>query len=186
MGHDNDNELPRTRAEAMEKGLKFYFTGKPCRDNKHLARRKASTGACVECERESYRRSYKKNRDKIIRASQAWYSKNKKRKAATDLARGHANPKVRQQAKEWRERNPDKVKAYRERWEANNPGKPQEAKKRYAVNNPEKVMKNVRNRRARLRGSDGKHTADDIAAILKRQKYQCAECGASVKKRSDR
>lgn len=185
MEHDNDNELPRTRAEAKEKGLRHYFTGKPCR-NKHVANRKASTGNCVQCDVESYKRSYEKNKDKIIKAAQEWYRANKKRKAATDLARYHAKPAVRQQNKEWRERNPDKVKAYREKWVANNPDKHREVQRNYTANNPEAVQANVRKRRARLRNSDGAHTASDIAAILERQRYRCAECGVSVKKRGDR
>lgn len=185
MKHDNDNDLPRSRAEAKEKGLRHYFTGEPCR-NGHVDKRKTSDGRCLTCAKESNKRSYEANKEERIKGAQQWYAKNKKRKAATDLARWHANPKVRRQAKEWRERNPDKVKAYREKWVANNPDKHREVQRNYTANNPETVQANVRKRRARLRNSTGSHTANDIADILKRQRYQCAECGVSVRKRSDR
>lgn len=43
-----------------------------------------------------------------------------------------------------------------------------------------------RTRRARKSGLNGTHTKADIDEILRRQKYKCAECGASVKKRANR
>lgn len=39
---------PSRRSSAVELGLRFYSTGKPCRYG-HLARRYASTGGCVVC-----------------------------------------------------------------------------------------------------------------------------------------
>lgn len=187
MEHDYDNELPATREEANAKGLKFYFTGKPCRDNKHLSKRKVSTGRCVACEAASNKRSYENHRaERIAKAAARSASIDIEKRRAYWLARYHNNPKVKQQNREWRERNPDKVRAYREKWIANNPEKHRKVQRNYTANNPEAVQANVRKRRARLRNSTGSHTAEDIAAILKRQKHQCAECGASVKKRSDR
>lgn len=184
--HDNDNELPRSRAEAVEKGLKFYFTGKPCRDSKHVARRKASTGRCVECDKAADKRSYEKHKKSRIAKAKAWKGRNKEKVREYCLNRYHNNPKVQAQNAEWRERNQDKVRASRKKWEKNNTEKSRIAKKEYAARNPEKVQSNVRRRRARLRRSDGSHTADDVAYILKRQQYKCAECGCSVKKRDSR
>lgn len=43
--------LPRTRAEALAIGVKWYFTGLPCKHG-HVAGRRVSTRACVECERQ--------------------------------------------------------------------------------------------------------------------------------------
>jgi hypothetical protein len=39
-----------SRAEAKAKGLKRYFTGKPCKHG-HVAERQVSNATCVECER---------------------------------------------------------------------------------------------------------------------------------------
>jgi len=39
-----------SRAEAKAKGLRFYFTGKPCKHG-HVAERVAFNATCVECER---------------------------------------------------------------------------------------------------------------------------------------
>jgi 5-methylcytosine-specific restriction endonuclease McrA len=114
------------------------------------------------------------------------YEGNKEAKAAYDINRYHTNPKVREQQREWRARTPEKQREYKERWKQKYPDRHREVQRRYTANNPEKVQSNVRNRRARVRNAVGSHTRDDIHAILVRQKYQCAECGASVKKRCDR
>ena len=37
-----------TRQEAMQRGLKNYFTGKPCKKG-HVAKRYTSASKCVEC-----------------------------------------------------------------------------------------------------------------------------------------
>lgn len=40
--------LPSSRAEALEMGVKHYFTGKPCRHG-HLEKRVAPAGGCLGC-----------------------------------------------------------------------------------------------------------------------------------------
>jgi hypothetical protein len=37
-----------SRADARAKGLKRYFTGKPCKRG-HVVKRRVDTGDCVEC-----------------------------------------------------------------------------------------------------------------------------------------
>lgn len=161
------------------------MTGKACR-NGHVEKRKASNGKCVVCEKASDRKSYEKHREERIVKAAAWKNDNVEKVRAYCLDRYHNNPKVKRQNKEWRERNPDKVRASRKKWLVNNPEKRRESIRRYTAAHPETVQSNVRKRRARLRGTAGSHTADDITSILMRQKYKCAECGCSIKKRSER
>jgi hypothetical protein len=40
--------LPRARKDAIETGLTYYFTDKPCRDG-HLNKRYARSGVCIDC-----------------------------------------------------------------------------------------------------------------------------------------
>jgi hypothetical protein len=47
-----------TREEAKARGLKRYFTGKPC-PNGHVAERYVSHKNCIECQQEKTRRKYK-------------------------------------------------------------------------------------------------------------------------------
>ena len=46
----------------------------------------------------------------------------------------------------------------------------------YYANNPEVFSANARNRRARVRSSEGSHTADDVRAIFESQRGLCAAC----------
>jgi 5-methylcytosine-specific restriction endonuclease McrA len=55
-------------------------------------------------------------------------------------------------------------------------------RQRAYLRNPERFKQNRRNREARLRGPAGKHTAADVAALCKRQKYRCAHCRVSVRR----
>ena len=43
----------KPRAEAIAKGLKWYFTGKPCRKG-HIAKRQVSSKSCWECHQLAY------------------------------------------------------------------------------------------------------------------------------------
>ena len=44
-----------SRTEAKAKGLRFYFTGKPCAKG-HVAARRVANETCVECERAALKR----------------------------------------------------------------------------------------------------------------------------------
>jgi len=45
-----------SRAEAKAKGLKRYFTGKPCKHG-HVAERQVYNATCVVCERAAMKKS---------------------------------------------------------------------------------------------------------------------------------
>lgn len=102
MQHDNDNEFPRTRAEAVEKGLKRYCTGQPCR-NGHVALRITSNQICVTCDME-WRT---KNRDGLLSGKRERYRANRDRELAY--------------ARQYRSENRDNVLGATRRWKANNP-----------------------------------------------------------------
>lgn len=98
------NELPRTQEEAIERGVKFYFTGEPCR-NGHTSPRYTAGKSCVSCisvrneQRKDYQRAYQAaNADKI----------REKRKA---YAIANA-VKINEYKKYWKEENSKKMKEY--------------------------------------------------------------------------
>lgn len=62
MQADNNNELPRTRAEAKAVGSKRYFTGKTCK-NGHVEPRYTCDGACMGCSRVKSLSLYYDNRE---------------------------------------------------------------------------------------------------------------------------
>lgn len=157
------NNLPSTKADAREVGAKHYFTGIPCARG-HIAKRYTSTGQCTDCQRDNrtkWRTSNPdKERDSRIRSLRAWALRNpEKKKEHARLYNKKASAKNVARAYRWKEAN----------------------KERHA----ELQNASDRRRRARERGG-GSHTANDVTAILVRQKYKCAECGARVRDRDSR
>ena len=84
-----------TNKEANEQGLKFYFTGKPCK-NGHIAERQVSNRSCCMCLSENYKKWYStgyseycsKNKNKIRKNASSWLQKNKdKANAKTAMRR---------------------------------------------------------------------------------------------------
>lgn len=70
-----------SRKEAKEKGLKRYFTGKPCKHG-HICERYVNRGACIECNRgekiNEKRRNFRLlNRDRVLQQRNLHYYKNK-------------------------------------------------------------------------------------------------------------
>lgn len=62
-----------SRKEALEQNLKYYFTGKPCK-NGHIDERQPKTCVCRQCVRDSGKKWYNKNivnmewkKDRIIK-----------------------------------------------------------------------------------------------------------------------
>jgi len=59
----NSAAWPTTQAQAIELGIKRYYTGKPCLRG-HYALRHASTGGCCECLKENRQGPLRKKRAK--------------------------------------------------------------------------------------------------------------------------
>jgi 5-methylcytosine-specific restriction endonuclease McrA len=166
---------------AKAAGLTHYFTGKPCKRG-HLVLRQVSGAACTEC---SYLRSKQwdsahrqeraiaakvyadANREKVRAASTKWRLENRDMaRAATKRWISSNLERVAENKKDWRVRNPDKSRAANEKWRAAN---------------LDKMKVNWSNRKARVRGAGGSHTAEDIKRIFAAQKGKCGYCRASLK-----
>lgn len=115
MGHDNDNELPRTRAEAKKVGAKRYFTGEPCK-NGHIDLRVTKDGRCMECSREKTRQIIKRDPGKKRERDRQYRIRNKEKLAAKRLEKKEERAAGQ---KAWRDRNPD----YSQKWKKANPDK---------------------------------------------------------------
>jgi hypothetical protein len=94
-----------TPAEAFERGMKKYFTGKPCKHG-HVAERYLINGYCFECSRLKWqRRPKRKQYDK----TKAW------RAAHPNLHEYRA-----EEARKWRAKHPEVYKAIKQRYRATN------------------------------------------------------------------
>ena len=106
----NTTQLPKTRKEAQELGVKYYFTGEPCKHG-HIAPRKTK-GSCVEClkvewqeaaeKRADYFREYNK-RENVKERKNAWYEVNREQVIQAAATRPLEVKRVYQKA--WKERN---------------------------------------------------------------------------------
>lgn len=98
--------LPATRAEALERGSKFFYTGEECA-NGHLSPRRSSSSRCLECET---------THDAGRRFDAEWI----RREREYDLAR-RTDPEFKEQMRQhflaYRERNREQLNAkQRERY----------------------------------------------------------------------
>ncbi|MDO3431151.1 hypothetical protein QWJ46_00490 [Rhizobium sp. CBN3] len=104
----NDNEkLPRTRAEAKALGGIHYYTGKPCKHG-HIDVRYTTDGACAECARIKGLRRYYENWEENKSKTREYMN----RRYAEDEAFRNA-AKAKQKAPEIREKKKEYYRAWR-------------------------------------------------------------------------
>lgn len=188
----NDNQPIRygpwlpTKAMALACGATTYFNGNPCIRG-HISPRAVSSRNCIACLYENgvKRRTSPETAD-LVRTYMREYFATRK---ATDPEfavrlrelgrRGDAKPGRRARQNEIRKFKIANDEVFREHINARN----RPLKRAWKKANPEVVAADGRTRRARLRGSEGSHTAGEVEEIHKRQKYKCAECGVSTKEK---
>jgi hypothetical protein len=56
--------MPGSRLEALERGLKKYYTGKPCAAG-HVSTRWTLSGSCVQCQKDAAAKNVSKMRDRL-------------------------------------------------------------------------------------------------------------------------
>ncbi len=117
-----------TRAAAKARGLKRYFTGKPCKRG-HITERYVVDYSCVDCHRE-WDKSHPEEKRR-------WAQANKEKVQETGLA---ANRRYREKHQE---ESREYQKLWKRRWRQNNPEEARaigsEFQRRRRKNNPDKV-----------------------------------------------
>jgi len=121
-----------------------------------------------------------------------WREANKERLRQKRKERYEANKEeMRERARQWREANPEYQKKYfrvyylenkarlkqhmRQYYEANKERMNEQARQHYQANK-ERFLEYGRNRRARVRGAQGKHSFEEIWQMLEDQAHMCAYC----------
>jgi hypothetical protein len=161
---------------------------------------------CKSCERakrstpefKAWLREWKKKPEQVEKRRQ--YSQSDTRKEvlrrhaqtaafkSTQRTYREANPDV---GLAWVAANPDKVRGYKRKWQHANPDAQVEwakvnpervriYKKKWREAHPEACRVHVMNRRARLRGAVGRHTAAEVKELFQRQHGRCAACKAAL------
>jgi len=160
---------------AKSLGLKKYSTGKLCKRG-HISERWVSTGMCCECLKISAKEKYwedpNKSRDKARKKynpiyAAAYYAENK--------------DSVLSNNKKWLDENKDRKKQIDAEYRKTQKEKIRAANAKWAFENPEKIRSKDRTRDARIKGSDGSHTAYDVLKILDAQSWSCVYCDTSLR-----
>jgi 5-methylcytosine-specific restriction endonuclease McrA len=154
-----------TRSKARAARLIHYDEGRLCPRNHIPIRRLVSTGGCVVCQREHAARYYRLDPDKMVAKALKWARDNPDKFREKEARRDRSKDAPVKAAH--RLRNLEKLREYMAEWQRNN---------------PERRRANQAKRRARLRGSDGAYTPEDVAALLSVQGGRCAYCRKSVKR----
>lgn len=173
-----------SRDAARAEGLKYYFTGEPCRRG-HVDRRVVRDGRCWECFKAwrrrpevmkkltSYSRGYREaNKDKVRAFKGAWRERNRDKTNAREREKRAFNPEPRKRAQK--------------KFYENNKRKVIESNKKWQKRNPERYRGLLRaawsRRRARKRGAVGSHNAAQLLDLLRKQKERCMECKKKIRK----
>jgi 5-methylcytosine-specific restriction endonuclease McrA len=99
-----------TRKEALASGLKFYFTGKPCKHG-HICERWYD-GACVICKKKLNNEYYSRHSDRVIKHVMQRYRENPEAKIEQITRWAKKNrERVRKNHRDWSHKNPIKVAA---------------------------------------------------------------------------
>lgn len=107
------------------------------------------------------------NKEKLYAKHRLWYAKNAEAQRQKKREQRAANPEIhkarlRQGYRKFRDKRLAEVKAH-------------------YLKSPASIDEARRNRRARVRGAEGKHTLADIRALLVIQKGKCVYCKADIK-----
>lgn len=131
-----------SRKEALDKGLRHYFTGKPCK-NGHLSLRLTKQCNCLECDAEAKRNASPEKKKALAEKALS------KRNANIEAARARENA--------YNERNREKRKLYSEWYRLENKEYFTEYNKRYAIENKDAIRETSRKYLAKLRKESARY-----------------------------
>lgn len=151
----------KERQQAIEKGEKYYFTGKPCK-NGHISKRSVSYNKCLECDKLLARKYKQKNKDIInkrnreIRSNNLEFFRERERKYYHENREQHCKSGLK-----WREQNREKAIKASKKYYYENIEHCREVRKEYSKNN-----------RGRLNALSAKRYAQKIQATPEWADYE--------------
>ena len=123
-----------SRVEALARGERFYFTGKPCKRGgiafRAVSNRRCQCNHCIESHNDGSRLWYQNNREAIAGKQKRY--------------RGLNHEKSKISARRYRERNREKEAARKRRYRLANPEKYAEYARRYRRDNKDNAIRNCR------------------------------------------
>lgn len=158
LSPDNTMKLCSQCNKWLPLTTEFWHRHKQTRDGFH--------NPCKECNAERNRETYLKDKDRI--------------KEQVKIYRQDNLEKTKTYRKQWGFENADKVREYNHQYQHNNPDKRRIWGKKYRENNREKTATLARQRRARDKGAEGRHTIEEIHSLYRVQGGLCFHCGVNL------
>ena len=136
-----------TKREAIEQGLKRYFTGKPCKWG-HVAERFVICRGCIECKKKHGRQYHLDNKEGISEKKKQYRLENKEMIHDQNKRWWQKNKDMQsERLKKWRLENKEKVKEYsreyKKKYIQDNKDNISEYKKRYYKENRNLILAKV-------------------------------------------
>lgn len=159
-----------SRKEAIEKGLKMYFTGKPCKYG-HIAERRVGNGLCLECSKKLNKEYYEQNKEQIKEYGRKYYEQNR------EQAKKHREQKkgyIKEYSKEYYEKNKEQIKEHRKQ----NREYLREYLREYREQNKEQYKEYVKEYRRNRYTSDENYKT---SVICRRMLYRALNATSSTK-----
>jgi len=162
---DTSEKTVVSRKDAKFKGIKRYFTGKPCKHG-HTVERYTVNGKCLICHSNENRVMRQSHPARYAERARKWREKNQEdsRKAQARYRMAHREICIKRASL----------------WRASHPEKQANSKRVWRMTNRDTVSASSRNRRAKLKGAFGRHTKHDIKDLYAAQKGRCAYCKVVV------
>jgi 5-methylcytosine-specific restriction endonuclease McrA len=169
------------RSVAIGAGLTHYVSHKLCA-NGHFSEKSAKGGSCYECKAEHYTN----NRNSYIARSKEWCAKNPERRLETKRQYIDKNREmINLQNREYQKKNPEKITTWKRRSYIANKDQVKEYNKEWRLRNPIAARAIAQRRRARIAGSKGSFTQNEIVSLFSKQKGRCAICTKKIGKSGD-
>jgi 5-methylcytosine-specific restriction endonuclease McrA len=185
MADSDSNHVIISRKEAKARGLKHYFTGKPCKRG-HIALRLTSAEMCTVCESNAHAiRHQEKRVDELKRMRERYYSNRARELEYARLYYVKNREILIEKSRKFRKDNPSLAREVNRRsWEKHRIQYLELTKRWYAEHKDAKRVYHAR-RKARKFNNGGSHTPEDIADIRKLQRGKCAICRTDLSDKYD-
>lgn len=145
-----------TRAEAKARGLKRYFTGKPCKRG-HIDERSTKYVDCYQCGLEKTRKWQSSHREEHLNGVKKYNLANPEKRKDYGRAYNIAN---REKIKMYRRMNPEKHKMANKKYYDANREKCRLLTAKWRVENPDKYAEQLRKYRSKV---------SDLIAVLRKE-----------------
>lgn len=177
-----------SREEAKAAGLRYFFTGLPCR-NSHIAERRVGNGECVRCRALADERRLEKikayHRSRYRAKKKRWQEYSAKNRGRLNMMRRRRvaldRKRINEVTRRWRDRNRDRLNeiARKQYWKNRKAIRKRQAA--YTRAHSVEARQRARARRQAMRFMKPDYSTTDVKDLLEKQGGNCAICFSRIR-----